>query len=185
MCPVRVILTLQIFNEHELCQTNQVTRLNCPVCKTALATNKLGRGICYSCAKCQGKAVNLTLLKNISDPKLIVDFWMAAKSLSEHDDRNCPSCTKLMLVHTAPEELGSVELDICSNCQFIWFDAEELEKIPRASQKEVEERAKEFEKPKPSQPEVTPSFPIFPAVSRRRWRKKSLLFDLFEFLVSS
>lgn len=90
-----------------------------------------------------------------------------------------------MLVHTAPEELGSVELDICSNCQFIWFDAEELEKIPRASAKEIEDRAEEFEKPKSTEPQVTPAFPIFPSRSNRRWGRKSLLSDLFEFLVSS
>jgi Zn-finger nucleic acid-binding protein len=38
-----------------------------------------------------------------------------------------------MLVVNAGETLGSVELDVCDICYVIWFDEDELTKIPRAS----------------------------------------------------
>ena len=47
-----------------------------------------------------------------------------------HTDRKCPCCQKPMVevpVNPPPDPLV---LDACKSCEFVWFDASELEKIP-------------------------------------------------------
>ncbi len=119
--------------------------LVCPVCTEKLVAQKLGRGMAWRCQTCDGKAVNLTILKNISDAQAISDFWMAVKGGSHTDDRKCPSCRKAMRVHTAAE-LGGIEVDVCVICQFLWFDKSELEQVTQATKEELHKRIEDLEK---------------------------------------
>ncbi|HKQ39149.1 MAG TPA: zf-TFIIB domain-containing protein [Verrucomicrobiae bacterium] len=49
-----------------------------------------------------------------------------------HTDRKCPSCEKPMVEVPLMPPPDPLVLDACRSCQFVWFDASELEKIPAA-----------------------------------------------------
>lgn len=117
--------------------------MSCPSCDLKLESLQLKRGSCWSCSNCGGKAINLTLLKKLSEPKKVQAFWMGAYKSGKTAQRNCPSCKRPMKEHHAGPDLGSIEIDICTTCQFLWFDAQELDHVPRASEKEIENRESE------------------------------------------
>jgi Zn-finger nucleic acid-binding protein len=59
-------------------------------------------------------------------------------------DRGCPGCSMRMVTVDLPydddevdegnegdgENLGEIEVEVCTMCQFVWFDAGELEELP-------------------------------------------------------
>ena len=153
--------------------------LVCPSCGEKLVAQKLGKGMAWGCTGCEGKAVNLTILKNISNPEAISDFWMAVKHSSQTDDRKCPACKKSMRVYTAAE-LGGIEVDVCVVCQFLWFDKSELEQVPRATPQEIEEREKSEKSNRPSPPPRTEDWGLLTPFPHTRHRSfMGALFDFF------
>jgi|GEM_PF-3542927 len=121
----------------------------CPNCNTKLENVQTKHGVVWSCFSCKGRAIGVGLLQKISDPKLISQIWVKAQAEKRAVGKSCPSCRRPMLVVATGPQLGSVELDICHRCFFIWFDNSELEKVPRASEAEIEKRTADS-RPKPS-----------------------------------
>jgi membrane associated rhomboid family serine protease/Zn-finger nucleic acid-binding protein len=61
-------------------------------------------------------------------------FTQVWSALSEtygqpHDGGKCPSCKQTMALAQVPGDEGSVEIDYCGGCRFIWLDAQEQEAI--------------------------------------------------------
>lgn len=79
------------------------------------------------------------LLKKISDPEIIQQVWMRAQE-SKKKEKPCPACRRPMAAVSTGPDLGSVELDVCHACYFIWFDDKELDKVPKASNREIRMR---------------------------------------------
>jgi hypothetical protein len=86
----------------------------------------------WICKVCKGRAVAVGMLQALLDADGLAKLWRgvaAAKSGS----RPCPSCREAMAEFTISSSVHAVELDTCSACRFVWFDAGELTDLPQAS----------------------------------------------------
>lgn len=110
------------------------TAMNCPRCRTTLATRTIDGVEIDECRDCQGiwlDAEKLRRLKDQADPDL---KWMDFE-LWDHADRfhiadkpvECPTCTATLVAI----EYGDtdVEIDYCTGCRGVWLDADEFGKI--------------------------------------------------------
>lgn len=117
--------------------------LVCPTCNTDLDKTTGERGIVWVCPQCFGRAVNVSVLRQLIDRAHFNRVWQTAWEEAVRSERKCPSCQKIMIevpVNPPPDPLV---LDVCKACQFVWFDPSELEKIPEAP-------------PPPPKPELPP-----------------------------
>jgi Zn-finger nucleic acid-binding protein len=121
----------------------------CPNCSTKRENTQTQYGVVWTCSTCKGRALGVGLLQKISNPQLINQVWAKAEKENRKGVKPCPACKRAMLIVTTGPQLGSIELDVCHNCFFVWFDNQELEKIPRATDQEIEKRI-EAARPKPS-----------------------------------
>ena len=112
----------------------------CPRCDTKLENVPTKHGVVSSCISCKGTAIGVGLLNKISDPTLIQQVWMRAKQENNPTGVPCPVCRRAMLVVTTAPQLGSVELDVCQTCFLFWFDHQDLDKVPKASDAEIAKR---------------------------------------------
>jgi Zn-finger nucleic acid-binding protein len=104
----------------------------CPNCKADLNKTMGQKGIVWICPQCNGRAVNLSVLRQLVDRGHFNRVWQTAWEASVRSERSCPSCQKAMIevpVNPPPDPLV---LDVCKSCQFVWFDPSELEKMPAA-----------------------------------------------------
>jgi Zn-finger nucleic acid-binding protein len=122
----------------------------CPRCNTRLKNVQTKYGMVWSCVNCKGRAIGHGLLKKLSNPTLIQQVWMRAKQENNATGGPCPACRRPMLVVSTGPQLGSVELDICQSCFFIWFDHQEFEKVPKVSNAKIAKRSAA------SAPKITP-----------------------------
>jgi membrane associated rhomboid family serine protease len=60
------------------------------------------------------------------------ELWQKGRSDEYPRKRHCPACGRMMA--EAPLEAGGApkHIDVCKGCHFIWFDAGELEALPKA-----------------------------------------------------
>ena len=106
--------------------------LACPVCGSSLSQAKGPRGIVWVCPSCQGRAVNVSLLRHLIDRQHFNRLWQTAWEGEVRTDRKCPGCQKPMVEVPLRPPPDPLVLDACRPCQFVWFDASELENIPPA-----------------------------------------------------
>lgn len=83
--------------------------------------------IVWACARCNGRAIAMPVLRRQASADAARDLWrhvLAAKPLAAAGSV-CPAC-RLDTVN-APLVLGdvTVELDVCTSCHLVWFDAGE------------------------------------------------------------
>ncbi len=57
-------------------------------------------------------------------------LWQLARSGKYPRNRHCPACNKRMAEVPVPGKHGTEHLDVCTVCQFVWFDPSEYEAIP-------------------------------------------------------
>ncbi|NDD91231.1 hypothetical protein EBZ37_04010 [bacterium] len=107
----------------------------CPNCASALESVPIDGGALWTCFTCKGRAIGIGLLNRISDSTLIQEIWIRAKSENSPTGKPCPLCRRLMLNITTGPKLGTVTLDVCQICYWIWFDPGELDKLPRSKAK--------------------------------------------------
>ncbi|HOD84764.1 MAG: Rhomboid family protein [Planctomycetes bacterium ADurb.Bin126] len=109
--------------------------LRCPQCKSSLETVSTPHGRRYDCRACGGKSVGLAVLRNQyrKDP-FLGRLYQAARQGGRGAGRTCPHCgSRMRLVGFArPGQDDPVVLDICVGCQFLWFDAQELDQLRQA-----------------------------------------------------
>lgn len=105
---------------------------HCPRCDNYLTQQKTLSGFHYICEKCGGLAVNFPVLlhEHVTD-EFIKELWKATRKEGVGRERKCPHCSKLMAEIKAPTPSGEVTLDLCQSCETIWFDTDELDKLPR------------------------------------------------------
>lgn len=105
--------------------------LHCPRCYTSLAQINGKIGTVYDCAKCQGAAIGLPVLRRALVPSAITEIWSKTFSEESRVNLKCPSCRRLMVEVTLEgTSTQPLELDVCRGCHFLWFDPNELEQIP-------------------------------------------------------
>jgi Zn-finger nucleic acid-binding protein len=85
--------------------------------------------------------VTLGLLQKISNPKLLATVWRDARSRGLASGRLCPDCPRSMLHAVIAKADQKTEIDLCEECFLLWFDHSEIDTLPRASDREIEERS--------------------------------------------
>jgi Zn-finger nucleic acid-binding protein len=108
---------------------------DCPACSSALDRTSGPSGIVWVCPNCKGRAVNISLLRRQLNPQHFNRMWQTVLEAELHTDRKCPACEKPMVEVPITPPPDPLVLDACRPCQFVWFDASELEKIPKAPPK--------------------------------------------------
>jgi membrane associated rhomboid family serine protease len=134
--------------------------LVCPHCVQGLEAVGYGRAAAWRCRRCQGHAVNYSVLRRaLPDPRW-TRLRRAAVAAAQPAGVTCPSCRRWIFRVSD----GKVDLDSCRKCQLFWFDAQELEGLPRRPPpKELSPAAREaiarFEKARAKRKEEKPTGP--------------------------
>lgn len=106
------------------------TPLRCPACGAEL--RKLGDAehAARLCAGCKGALVPLRTLTKLLQGPHVQKIASVTPETSPKGRLPCPGCRRWMLVSSFLNRVGSYELDICRECDVVWFDAGEIEAAP-------------------------------------------------------
>ena len=105
--------------------------MNCPHCHTELQKEFYHGIISFHCPDCCGHLVMISGLRNLSSSREFIDLlWKTARYGYSEPGPDCGICGKTMKRVALPLHGIGLELDICTSCQTIWFDAAELERLP-------------------------------------------------------
>ncbi len=116
--------------------------MNCPNCKIELHPKSIQGIEIEECKQCEGIWFENDELRQVKD-KIDSDLnWMDFEIL-KHPEKfkptakrtNCPSCKKSMSV--LDYDQTKVEIDYCVDCNGVWLEKNELEKIIEALEKEI------------------------------------------------
>ena len=103
--------------------------LVCPKCKERLVPQRTPKGSMHVCRKCGGRAVSFSVLRR--DPvsgEFMKRLWHGG-GVHHTDGRNCPQCAEKMAVVQFALPDKPLFVDVCSSCQWAWFDATEYAKV--------------------------------------------------------
>lgn len=102
--------------------------MDCPRCGVALHKTSGPLGMHFGCTLCKGRLVTTPVVRKATSPRAIASLLSRARQ-SERHGAPCPMCRKEMaeIVDNGPIR---GEIDVCSRCQFIWFDDGEWSRIP-------------------------------------------------------
>ena len=92
-----------------------------PLVRHAVATG----GIAHQCPRCHGTQRSLAVLRGRSGDALLPRLWAEANA-HPRPGVACPLCRRSAIALMAE----GMELDLCRPCQSLWFDADELERLP-------------------------------------------------------
>lgn len=103
----------------------------CPECGVDLVEARVFGELRYGCPQCKGLAVPLASLARIADPQVNSLVQDALAHAAHPSNRTCPKCPRAM--ERAELILSGlvVVVDACRSCELVWFDAGELEQIPK------------------------------------------------------
>jgi membrane associated rhomboid family serine protease len=104
----------------------------CPRCRRRLVQTRTEHGIFFVCPGCGGRAVSLSVVRRMAGPDPARRLWSAANGGEAQPGVGCPICRRSMAQVPLPVDGEQVPLDVCTGCQFVWFDPAELEKLPKA-----------------------------------------------------
>jgi membrane associated rhomboid family serine protease/Zn-finger nucleic acid-binding protein len=104
----------------------------CPACRKTLKRFKAARGFFWACESCKGRAATVPFLRQTLLREYVNQIWEYARAEKGVRRRPCPACGERMI--DVPVVHGAVSqwIDVCTRCQFVWFDAKEMEVSPRA-----------------------------------------------------
>jgi Zn-finger nucleic acid-binding protein len=99
----------------------------CPRCACDLTQHHLTGGVCAVCPSCRGRTVALALIRKHAQPGLASRLWLDARSTPPAGAAlACPSCRLGM---AKCDLCPGVELDLCRQCQSLWFDGGEFDHV--------------------------------------------------------
>jgi Zn-finger nucleic acid-binding protein len=116
----------------------------CPLCRESLTIQSTRHGNVYKCPSCKGAMANLAVLRGSVGHGLINSFWREANIYGKSSEKNCPLCQKPMVMFVANPDASTLSLDICNQCQLIWFDKNGFEEVPQVSGQVRKEMAQEM-----------------------------------------
>ena len=105
----------------------------CPSCEIALQRMQQKSGIFWKCTSCGGRSSTVSLMRKHVPREIVNELWQGIRNVDYPEIRQCSCCPGMM--EQIPIDLpgGQVLLDVCSRCQFVWFDADEYEQLPLKS----------------------------------------------------
>ena len=115
----------------------------CPNCRSRLSRTQNELGVYWVCPECGGRAVNLAVMRKAVTPDFAYRLWNTAREGKSRVGRHCPTCNQSMREVVTSGLTGAMELDVCTRCQFVWFDPGELESAPAAQPAPRVEASKE------------------------------------------
>ena len=102
----------------------------CPRCNQRLVRIARPGGIAFQCPRCQGCAVGISVLRKVAPNKLVNEMWLRARQDDASPGAECAICHRPMAEVPIHTNNGTMALDVCAACQFVWFDTKELEQLP-------------------------------------------------------
>lgn len=110
--------------------------LHCPIDRSSLRRNKVGSGFAWTCDLCAGRAVWMPVLRRELTAEAARTLWNTALQ-SKVDGVQCPSCRRATVrvgidIEDDEPAPGRLALDVCRACHCVWFDADELERLPKS-----------------------------------------------------
>lgn len=102
----------------------------CPNCSVPLLKTQATVGMLWVCPSCDGRAAAFPLLRRKVPNSVVNKLWMTARAAGYSSARHCPVCNRVMAEIPASLEHQTERLDVCTACQFIWFDHGEYESLP-------------------------------------------------------
>jgi Zn-finger nucleic acid-binding protein len=113
--------------------------LICPRCNQPLNQVRMSYGVFWACNSCGGRAINIELLRRTFTPESINPLWLHAIRGEGQSVCRCPSCRHLMLEVQLSDD-APLKVDVCKVCQFVWFDAHEIDTlVPRPAKPKARE----------------------------------------------
>ncbi len=112
----------------------------CPNCGKNLARQQNELGVFWGCSACGGSAVSMAVLRRALQPDCVTRAWAAAREGLGVAGRPCPMCDHAMIEVPVAVTNGTLKLDVCKLCQFVWFDPGELQTMPPAPPDPVKAR---------------------------------------------
>lgn len=133
---------------------------SCPTCQSELQRTTHGEFDSWVCRAGHGLAATLSETYEVAQEDELHRLWQLARqadAAGATSERACPMCAKPMVKVTAPydsdealegepgdtPDTGEVPVEVCERDQVIWFDAGELDQLP-----------KDLPDPQPSQQEL-------------------------------
>lgn len=104
--------------------------LVCPKCRRRLVRTKTNHGVFFVCRACQGRAVSLSVVRRMAGREPAKTLWREAVVGETQEGVGCPVCQRAMAEVRLRVGGMRVPLDVCTGCHFVWFDPEEMEKLP-------------------------------------------------------
>lgn len=105
---------------------------SCPRCHARLVRTKTQGGLLFECERCQGRAVGLAVVRRAVAAEQVRSLWQRALADETPSGVGCPACNQAMAeVAISSGYNGALHLDLCTRCQFLWFDPHEFEQLPK------------------------------------------------------
>lgn len=111
--------------------------LSCPNCNSRLSRQSTKQGVVFLCSQCGGVAAGLPVLRKDARSKdFLKGLWYRTRTNPVLSKRKCPHCDRPMTLVTLPvgSEREPLALDVCSLCQYVWFDHEEYSRVPKSAE---------------------------------------------------
>ncbi len=110
-----------------------MTLMRCPHCRQPLVRTDRPPYLVWTCCLCGGCAATLAVLRKGIRHDALQRAWQRTIGHGRTALLLCPDCAQLM--NRVPTE--GPEIDLCRQCQLVWFDAGELEAMPQRSAEEI------------------------------------------------
>ena len=106
-------------------------KFTCPRCQIQMDKRRLNPGIYWACPNCDGRTAAIPLLRRHIPQNVMRDLWADARTSPISENVSCPACKKPMR-SLAPNGIDRTDIiDLCTQCQFVWFDTHEYEALPK------------------------------------------------------
>jgi membrane associated rhomboid family serine protease len=104
---------------------------SCPHCRQRLVRTRITHGFVFVCNGCRGQGIALAVVRRAVPPEICRTLWRQAISGDTQRGAKCPACEQRMReVTSTVGDNAEIRLDLCTHCQFLWFDADEFEQLP-------------------------------------------------------
>ncbi len=103
--------------------------MTCPRCSGKLTDSwTKSNKPCRVCATCGGMSAKISTLKKVFTAESLQELVSRAR-LHEQTGCVCPDCGSVMSLLKVASGKQQIEIDVCGNCQTIWYDNAEFESL--------------------------------------------------------
>jgi len=120
--------------------------VNCPSCESSLIENEIQTYTVFSCDNCNGIWVPGSQIKRILREQSMPPSMNAIPVLSEGGDEYETKrlCSKHRDIKLKAHSVRGVEIDICNECNGVFFDKNEFEEVFRSQEKSTSTKVAEY-----------------------------------------